>query len=77
MIFCICNDSGPKAVIIRELVVGIVADCPMIDLITSGRIADGNRNLKLQHEPIYETKRYSVVVTSFLNIASKEELQTF
>ena len=35
------------------------------------------RNLKLQHEPIYETKRYSVVVTSFLNIASKEELQTF
>ena len=41
MVFGICDDGDPEAVTIREFVDWIVADCPMIDLVTSGIIADG------------------------------------
>ncbi len=41
MIFGIRNNRVPEAVTIRELVDWIIADCPMIDLVTSGIIADG------------------------------------
>ena len=41
VIFGIRNNRVPEAVTIRELVDWIIADCPMIDLVTSGIIADG------------------------------------
>ena len=67
MIFGIRNNRVPEAVTIRELVDWIIADCPMIDLVTSGIIADGYKLITIAQKRMRDKNLFNAfILASFL-----------